>query len=219
MSKPQPYAVLFRGRWACPCLAKWLPAYEAELKRRGIISGALTIYQLIGGAVASAGTHAFGGAFDILDLPGDTDVWVARQMGADATWSRPYNWDNARGMAHVHGVLTGCPHALKSSIARNQTIAVRADFNGLGHLGRGGKDNGPRPLSGRTWEQGIEWAKAQAEEAPMTPAEKQRVDDLEQQVAALADLLSGTGKKAKWADGKAANVLTKVNGLVKKESK
>src|SRR5687768_5219982 len=99
--------VQFRGYTACECLAEWLPVYEAELQRRGILNGRLRIYQLIGGAKASGGTHSTGGAFDLLDMPGDKDVWLARQMGADATWSRRYNWDNRGGMAHMHGVLTG----------------------------------------------------------------------------------------------------------------
>jgi len=152
----------FRGYPACACLIEWLPAYEAELKRRGILkTGSLRIYQLIGGAKASGGTHSTGGAFDILDLPGGDDIWVARQMGADATWSRPYNWDNRKGMAHVHGVLTGCPH---NGPARYQITDVKKDLNGLANHG---KDTGPRPLSGRTWEQGIAWAKAQAKPAPV----------------------------------------------------
>jgi len=152
------YAVTFRGLPACPCLATWLPAYEAELQRRGILTGQLHIYQLIGGAAASAGTHSTGGAFDLLDLPGDEDLVVARQMGADATWSRPFNWDGRGGMSHIHGVLTGCPH---NGPAHYQIDAVSAGYNGLGHLGHGAPDTGPRPLSGRTWQQGLAWARAQ----------------------------------------------------------
>jgi hypothetical protein len=154
MSIPS-YAVNFRGFPACPCLATWLPAFEAELQRRGILAGPLHIYQLIGGAAASAGTHSQGGAFDLLDLPGDEDLVVARQMGADATWSR----GPAQGFTpHVHGVLTGCPH---NGPAHYQIDAVKAGFNGLGHLGRGAPDDGPRPLSGRTWQQGLAWARQQ----------------------------------------------------------
>lgn len=160
------YVGNFRGYPACPCLAAWLPVFEAELQRRGLLVGPLRIYQLIGGAAASGGTHATGGAFDLLDLPGAEDQWVARQMGADATWARLYNWDGRGGMAHTHGVLTGCPH---NGPARYQIDAVRAGFNGLGAGGRGAPDPGPRPLSGRTWQQGIEWAQALQEEHEMTP--------------------------------------------------
>ena len=170
-----PYQVDFRGHPACPCLATWLPVYEAELQRRGILVGPLHIYQLIGGAPQSGGTHATGGAFDLLDLPGDVDWWVARQMGADASWSRPYNWDGHDGMAHFHGVLTGCIH---NGPARYQIDDVRAGLNGLANRGR---DTGPRPLSNRTWREGIEWAKEQ----DMTPEQQAQLDRIE---AKLADI-------------------------------
>ena len=150
MSTPS-YAVNFRGKKACPCLAKWLPVYERELLRRGVIKESIDIYQLIGGAAASAGTHASGGAFDIAQNSA-TALYVARQMGADATWRRT----PAQGFTlHAHGVLRGCPH---NSPAAYQIAAVDAGYNGLGRGGRGGKDDGPRPLSKRTWQQGIEWA-------------------------------------------------------------
>lgn len=172
MSLP-PYAVDFRGHPACPCLAAWLPVYEAELQRRGLLTGPLRIYQLIGGAPASGGTHTDGGAFDLLDLPGDEEVWVARQMGADATWTRPYDWDGRGGIAHDHGVLSGCPH---NGPARYQIYAVQAGFNGLGTGGRGGPDTGPRPLSGRTWRQGIAWARAQEDD--MRPEDFDRIEKM-----------------------------------------
>lgn len=157
------YVVSFRGLPACPCLAEWLPVYEAELQRRGVLTGPLRLYQLIGTAAASAATHSKGGSFDITDLVGNTDVWVARQMGADATWARTA----AQGFTpHLHGVLTGCPH---NAPARYQIDAVRGGFNGLGPGGRGGRDDGPRPLSGRTWREGIAWAKKlQEDDMPYT---------------------------------------------------
>lgn len=161
MALPE-YVVWFRGRPACPCLAEWLPAYEAELQRRGILAGELHIYQLIGGYVGSGGTHATGGAFDLLDLPGEEDLWVGRQMGADAYWTRPENWDGDGGIRHNHGVLRGCPH---NGPARYQiespTFGVDHNRDGLSHGGRGAPDTGPRPLSGRTWREGIAWAKEQ----------------------------------------------------------
>lgn len=152
------YVVDFRGLPACPCLATWLPFYEAELQRRGTLTGPLRIYQLIGGAKASGGTHADGGAFDISDLAGDTDVWVARQMGADACWARTAN----QGFTpHLHGVLTGCPH---NGPARYQIDDVRAGWNGLAGQTTRAPDDGPRPLSGRTWQEGIKWAEQQEED-------------------------------------------------------
>jgi hypothetical protein len=159
MSLPS-YAIDFRGHPACPCQVEWIPAYEHELQRRGLLVGPIKIYQLIGGNPSSGGTHLDGGVGDFLDLPNDNDlaVWVARQMGADATWHRLVNWDGAGGIEHDHSVLTNCPH---NGPARYQITAVGLDFNGLGKAGMGGKDTGPRPLSGRTWQQGIEWAKEQ----------------------------------------------------------
>lgn len=152
--------VMFRGKPACTCLAAWLPAYEAELRARGILpkGGTLTIYQLIGGAPQSGGTHATGGAFDLLDLPGGEDLAIARQMGADASWSRPKGWDGADGIAHIHGVLTGCPH---NGPARYQIDAVARGWNGLGRGGQAAPDDGPLPLSHRTWQQGLAWRREQ----------------------------------------------------------
>ena len=72
----------FRGKKCCSCLAKWLPAYEAELLRRGLIRVSLDVYQLTGRAKASAGTHAGGGAFDLAQTSPEA-IKVARQMGAE----------------------------------------------------------------------------------------------------------------------------------------
>ena len=149
------YAVDFRGFPACPCLAVWIPVYELELQRRALLTGPLHIYQLIGGAPDSAGTHTKGGALDD-DRVTEQAIWVARQMGADASWHRRLNWDGQGGMEHAHHVLRGCPH---NDPARYQITAVDAGFNGLGHLGHAALDDGPRPLSGRTWREGIAWAK------------------------------------------------------------
>lgn len=148
----------YRGRPCCDCQAAWLPAFEAEAQARGILTGPLPISQLIGGAVASGGTHAMGGAADWLS--GNTDlVWLARQMGADATWRRPPNWDSRGGVEHTHSVLRGCPH---NAPARYQIAAVDAGYNGLGKGGMGALDDGPRPLSGRTWQQGLAWQREKA---------------------------------------------------------
>lgn len=151
----------FRGEPACACLIAWLPEYEKALLRAGVIRKNIDIYQLIGGAAASGGTHSRGGAFDIAQTQAEA-IKIARQMGADATWHRRKNWDGRGGMAHTHGVLRGCPH---NTPARYQIAAVDAGYNGLGYLGRAKKDDGPRPLSKRTWQQGIAWVKAQAKPA------------------------------------------------------
>ena len=159
----------FRGYPACSCLIAWLPEYEKELLRRGILKPGqkIRIYQLIGGAPQSGGTHSKGGAADLLDLPGAEDWWLARQMGADASWSRLYNWDNRKGMAHFHMVLRGCPH---NGPARYQyTSTTQGVDHGKNGLANHGPDNGPKPLSKRTWEQGIAWAKSQQEDEMPEP--------------------------------------------------
>lgn len=151
----------FRGKPACECQGKFLPVFEREAQDLGIIDGPLPLSQIIGGAKRSAGAHTTGGADDTYPLTRikDVDAYVrlSRDMGADATWERPEDWDGAGGVAHVHRCLTNCPHL--APVAANQVTAVRAGFNGLGHLGRGGPDTGPRPLSGRTWQEGVAWAK------------------------------------------------------------
>ena len=157
----------FRGFPCCSCLAKWLPAYERELLRRGLIKHNLDVFQLTGRAGASAGTHAQGGAFDLAQFSA-AQLRVARDMGADATWHRRIG--QGFDLDHAHGVLRGCPH---NAPARYQIAAVDDGFNGLGAGGRGGRDDGPRPLSGRTWSEGIAWANAQrlAQEA-IVPGQK-----------------------------------------------
>ena len=143
----------FRGRPCCPCMAVWLPVAEAELLRRGIIARALDIYQLDGSAPASAGTHR-GGAADLAQAT-DEALYVYRQMGADAAWRR----DQSQGfILHAHLVLRGCPH---NTSARYQYTSpqVGVDHGRNGLTGRhAGPDDGPRPLSGRSWQEGIAWA-------------------------------------------------------------
>lgn len=143
----------FRGKPACTCLVEWLPVFEGELLRRGVIKQSIDIAQLIGGAKASGGTHATGGAADIWQHDPVT-VKVAREMGA-AAWARTA----AQGFdPHTHLVLNGCPH---NEPARYQIAALADGFNGLGKGGRGAKDDGPTPRQLRTWQEGIEWARRQ----------------------------------------------------------
>jgi hypothetical protein len=173
-----PYAVDFRGHPACPCQVKWLPGFETEAHRRGILQGPLPISQIIGGDPRSGGTHLSGGADDTYPLTGiDVPAYVAlsRQMGADATWHRWFNWDGHQGVEHVHRVLTGCIH---NSAARYQIDKVRAGLNGLSN---DFKDDGPRPLWGRSWQQGLAWAREQ--EDTVTP------EDIEATAKRAAELV------------------------------
>jgi hypothetical protein len=146
-------------RWTvCRCLQKWLPAYESELLRRGLIRECIDLYQTIGNASASAKTHSTGGCADLKQTTTD-QLRVARNMGA-AAWRRdadPNDGQPNMSPTHTHLSLKGCPHAHSS--AKAQVVSCEKGHNGLAGNGR---DDGPRDgvqLPLRTWEQGITWAK------------------------------------------------------------
>lgn len=194
MSYPE-YTVWFRGKPACPCLAVWLPVFEAELIRRGVIRESIDIAQLIGGAAASGGTHSDGGAFDIWQHD-PTTVWVARQMGA-ACWARTA----AQGFdPHAHGVLRGCAH---NNPARYQIYALDNGYNGLGSGGRGGSDDGPRPVPHRSWREGIAWA--QAQEDDMKPEDFDRIRAIVREEVSRI-----TGRQAKGLRARLARVMKRL---------
>lgn len=153
------YAVDFRGLPACPCQAEWIPAFEAHLRRTlSGFQGTLSLAQLIGFFGGSGGTHAKGGASDfwVTGHMADLVVAEARQMGADPTWHRRAGWDGPGSDEHVHCVLRGCPHLSES--ARVQVACVDRNDDGLAG---DALDSGPRPLSYRTWREGIDWAEEQ----------------------------------------------------------
>jgi hypothetical protein len=159
MSQPYPYAVPFRGLWACPCQAVWIPKFEAHCNR--VISGftgTLAIAQLIGLNPSSGDTHSKGGYGDywLKGLMADRVVAEARQAGADPTWHREENWDGKGGGEHVHSGLRGCPHM--SDAGKQQVYSVDHNDDGLAGTA---PDSGPRPLSYRTWTEGIEWMEEQ----------------------------------------------------------
>lgn len=154
---------------ACECLAAWLPVLERLALARGYIKFNLDIIQLTGGNPLSADTHSKGGAFDLWQFD-ERIVALCREMGAPATWMRP--WTNNH---HTHGVLSGCIH---NAPAYYQVTAQRAGYNGLGVGGRAGKDTHPDPSTYRTWKQGIAWAEAEIAKiaAAKAAAEKAAAD-------------------------------------------
>lgn len=164
------YVVWFRGRRACPCLAEWLPVLEKEAIRQGIIKRNLDIAQLIGGVAASGGTHTRGGAFDVWQTSAKF-VRLCRDMGADASWHRLAS--QGPWSPHTHGVLRGCPHNLPARYQITGRCGVDANKNGLGTCL---KDPGPRPLSGRTWKEGIAWAKRQGKPPAPAPSPLDKLD-------------------------------------------
>lgn len=175
------YAETFRGLPACPCQIAWIPELEAELRRQGIIQGTLAIAQMIGLYEASGNTHGDPRGTGLRKGGGVTDFWltgstaehavrVMRDMGADPTWHRGPNWDHHGGSEHVHCGQRGCPHRTDAALA--QEWAVDHDGDGLvGDL----PDPGPRPPSGRTWQQGIQWHHEQEDDMPYTEAELRKM--------------------------------------------
>lgn len=153
----------YRGhKWPVTAdMGTWLTAYENEALRRGYLKQGLDIEQTIGGAPASGGTHLkINGKACCIDTANWSPemVWLARQMGADATWHRKQNWDGRGGNPHCHINLRGI-------VNRNANYQYSSTFSGVDHghngLANGAKDDGPKPLSHRTWQEGIAWAKAQ----------------------------------------------------------
>lgn len=148
----------FGKRWpVCSCLQKWLPAYQAESLRRGLIRECIDVFQTIGGYAKSSGTHATGGAADTAQYS-EAQVALAREMGA-AAWHRT---PEQGFIHHCHLVLNGCPHAADS--AKGQVLDYKRGWNGL--VGKSRRQESKTARSLRTWSQGIEWAQAPAKPAP-----------------------------------------------------
>lgn len=85
-----------------PCdnaTAAFLLEMEAELGFE------LTVYQIIGGAPQSAGTHLDGRMFDLAPVRALEKLKVADDMGGWG-WHRPFDWDGHGGIEHLHiGVI------------------------------------------------------------------------------------------------------------------
>jgi hypothetical protein len=185
--------VIFRRRRACVCVAEWIPWFEKVLIMEGVIKRNVDIAQLTGNAGPSGGTHRQGGAMDFWTL---VKSWwkflvIARQMGADASWRRTPGqgpWD-----FHFHCVLRGCRH---NSPCRYQINEVDNNQDGL----RGSRrDDGPRPLSKRTWREGIAWAKQKL-------GEDKPIADWKPEVQTYKVVTTTTGYEIMWSKTKSATV-------------
>lgn len=91
------------------------------------------------GVGASAGTHDGGGVLDlsVRGLSRSNINRLVRSLRTVGLWA--WYRDESSGFSpHIHLVRVGCTDL--APIARNQIAAARLGFNGLGHLGRGGKD-------------------------------------------------------------------------------
>ena len=144
----------YTRRLACPDVAEWLVWYERLQLARGRLVRNLDVYQLWGDSSKSGGTHTCGSAVDCLDL-GEGGIDDAREMGGRG-WRRvtSLGW---LGGDHDHIVIPcGC-----NGCNAYQLTACEAGYNGLGYLGRAGRDPHKQPSRWRTWQQGIAWARAE----------------------------------------------------------
>lgn len=88
---------------------------------------------------ASAGTHLGGGVLDlsVRGLSRSNINRLVRSCRRVGLWG--WYRDAASGFSpHIHVVRVGCTDL--NPIARQQIVAARKGYNGLGHLGEGGKD-------------------------------------------------------------------------------
>lgn len=148
--------------YGCPHMAQWWPVFTRLQILRGRIKACLDIAQAYGWSDKSGGTHGQGTAVDTAQ----TDAGIvadAREAGARGTWCRGKRWGQASMGDHIHLALD-CPCASGSDY---QIGAADDGYNGLGYLGRGGRDYHPAPKVRRDWRVGIAWM--QAEIARLTP--------------------------------------------------
>ena len=128
--------------------------------RRGMLVAALALLSTQGLAQAQP-AETLEKVEILLDwraLPTFAGFYLAREMGASASWRRLWP-----GNQHSHMVLDGCPH---NAPARYQITAVKRGYDGTGWAGQGAKDTEWRPSQWRTWEQGLFWAATQLAHDP-----------------------------------------------------
>ena len=148
--------------YGCQHLAQWWTLFTRLQSLRGRIKTCMDIVQAYGFSSKSGGTHAQGTAVDITQMDAGI-VADAREAGARGTWCRGKRWGQASMGDHIHLALD-CPCASGSDY---QLAAADDGYNGLGYLGRGGRDYHPAPKVRRDWLAGIAWM--QAEIARLTP--------------------------------------------------
>jgi GH25 family lysozyme M1 (1,4-beta-N-acetylmuramidase) len=147
------YFTDYKGnKWlGCVCIVEFLELAQKVALKRGLLKQGFDIWQLTGGATASAGTHTQGGAFDLLFQTSDAWVKFFRDLGATATWRRTVSQGFSK--EHLHGVLNGCVH---NSPARYQVTEQKSGPPTGGGDGLTGTkpDYHPDPNPYRTWAQG-----------------------------------------------------------------
>ena len=116
--------VWWRVGWTCSCMVAVLESAEKEMLLRGELQDHLDIFQLQGGAAASAGTHSKPGAADI-GQTSDAQIETLRRNGGDFQRRTP-----AQGfILHCHGFAQGCPHGSPALMAQKR--AWNRGRNGL----------------------------------------------------------------------------------------
>lgn len=134
--------VTWRGFKFDPSTVSKLELAEAWIRHDRPELPALSFYQgsYSTGVAASANTHGGGGAVDV-KVTGDTSlekvskVHYLRAVGF-AAWHRPYNWDGARGVEHIHAIELSNTNV--SSAAAQQKTQYREGLNGLANQARDG---------------------------------------------------------------------------------
>ena len=157
--------------YGCQHMAQWWTLFTRLQSLRGRIKTCMDIVQAYGFSSKSGGTHAQGTAVDITQMDAGI-VADAREAGARATWLRGRRWGQASMGDHTHLALD-CPCIAGSDY---QLAAADDGYNGLGYLGRGGRDYHPAPKVRRDWKAGIAWM--QAEIARLTPTPSPMEDDV-----------------------------------------
>lgn len=184
--------VLYGPDVACSCLSRWLYLFRKLCVKRGF--GEPVVWQLTGGNTASGGTHSQGGVFDLGGV-GNARAMLAREAGA-VTWPRPWS-----GNYHTHGVID-CPHNDPAAYQRTACIVYRCD--GLGYKGLAGPDPLPPPTRWRTYDQGIEWMKAQLaleEDDMFTDQDRKELLYIQDQIKYLADRIAYVSTQVKAVAG------------------
>lgn len=153
------------GRWTCcDCVFEWLTHAQKVAIKRGMLKQGFDVWQLTGGASASANTHTQGAAMDFLFQINDAWVKFFRDNGATGTWRRTVSQGFSRD--HLHAVLRGCPH---DAPCHYQLVEQKDGPPAGGGDGLTGTrpDYHADPVAYITWQTAVERFKREL--APVTP--------------------------------------------------
>lgn len=135
---------------ACVHVATWWGLFRRLCIKRGL--GDPVPWQATGADERSAGSHIPGAAIDWGGIS-RARAMLAREAGAVA-W--PRDWD---GNEHTHAVIS-CSH-ISEYAAYQRTACIVFRRNGLGYKGMAGPDPLPAPSVWRSYQQGLDWMRAE----------------------------------------------------------